>query len=134
MTVRLAVATLAIALSAAACAEGNLDVAMMQRVASDMNKGLPAMQDEETRFDEVVVGPGLAWTYKFTLVNVDSSPAVVAMLKQDYLPGLIKTFCTLPATQIFLEEGIATRMEHADRKGQVLSSIVLSREACAGGV
>jgi hypothetical protein len=131
MTARIVLAAMAIALATSACAEDKVDVEMMQRVANDMNKSLPAMQDEETRLDKVVVGPGLAWTYKFTLVNVDSSPAVIETVKRDYVPELIKKFCSLPATQIFLEENIATRMEHADRGGKIVSSVVLSREACA---
>jgi hypothetical protein len=131
MTTRFVPVALAAALATSACADDKLDAAMLQEVADEMNRSLPSMQDEETRLDEVIVGPGLAWTYKFTLVNADSSPEVVEAVKRDYVPKLISKFCSLPATQVFLEENIETRMEHIDRNGKLVSSVILNREACS---
>jgi hypothetical protein len=122
---------LAAALATSACAKDQVDEAMLQRVAAGINQSLPAMQDAESRLDKVVVGPGLSWTYKFTLVNVESTPAVVESLQTHYVPWLIKQFCSNPATQVFLEENIATRLEHVDRSGKVVSSVVLRRESCS---
>jgi len=118
------------AASGTIAAQEKVDVAMLQRVAAGINQTLPKMQDQDTRFDRVSVGPGLTWTFAFTLVKLDYSKNLADSFKSNAAPTIVNQFCHLPLTQIFLEQGIASHLIHKDRHGKVVSDITLDRDRC----
>jgi len=104
--------------------------AMLQRVASRMNKSLPQMESDNTRLDKITVGPGLTWTYNFTLVGLDDSHGTRKVIEAN-APSIISKFCSLPATKIFLENNIITHMQYTDHAGKLVSDVLLDRAKCS---
>ncbi|HEY9097709.1 MAG TPA: hypothetical protein VIN38_02450 [Thiobacillus sp.] len=125
-----AFASTAFIFSAFANASDKLDVAMLQRVADDMNKSLPTWQDRDTRLDKMTVGPGLAWTFDFTLVNAEFSKELADSFRTNSAPSVTRQFCSLPTTQFLIQQQVISKLRHSDRRGKTVSEIILDRDKC----
>lgn len=82
---------------------------MLLEMANNLNKQLPMIVNEYKRLDSSVSGPGLRYTYYFTMIK-DTSKSVSRNDIADYIQQETKAvksqFCSNPKTLIFPKNGI----------------------------
>jgi len=98
----------------------------LQWMAALANRGAPSMIDEHIRFDRVSVAPGLLLQKDYTMVDENSQQTAIdtnALRKK-----LAKSVCDdlLPA----LDQNARVRFRYADREGEPLAAVDISRADC----
>jgi uncharacterized RDD family membrane protein YckC len=98
----------------------------LQWMAAIANRAAPSMVDEHIRFDRVSVAPGLVLQYDYTMVDESSQRTTIDTnaLRQ----AIAKSVCDdlLPA----LDKNARVRYRYADREGQPLATVDISRADC----
>jgi len=102
----------------------------LEQIASDLNRGLPAMQDGATRAERVSVGPGENLTFTFTLVNAKDGELSAGAVS-DFLTGFKKQKCASATVRDVLSRGAGVnfKWQKADRRTPV-ADLALTASAC----
>jgi hypothetical protein len=101
----------------------------IEQYAQEINKGLPAMVDENTRLDSVGRGLG-GFFYSYTAVNeVDGN-----FEKQRFLdimtPQLVETTCADSTAIAMMNEGYAVTYAYHDPAGTRIATITVEAHMC----
>lgn len=103
----------------------------LKHVADNANKQLPRMIDRDTELTKVDAGKALL-IYHHRLVNVEH--ALFERYQIEILNNAVKRqVCASAVTrQNYLDKGVRVRMTYADKKGQPLTSVIVSSADCQG--
>lgn len=106
-------------------------VAVLNRVASEVNKGLPMMVDKETELTNVGALPGIL-VYHYRLVSVTSSEVIPEQLVDQLRPSAATRACTTPETREgLLNRGVAMRFSYSDTNGAYITAFDVTSGSCA---
>ena len=95
-------------------------------VASDMNKTLPMSVDGETRLDSTAPGPGLKFTYVYTLLKHDKSELDVPSLEKSLKPKIVANYKTSPEMKQFRDMNVQLVYQYKDKNGESLFEIAVT--------
>jgi hypothetical protein len=105
-------------------------VAVLSKVASDLNKTLPMAVDEETELTNVMGLEGVI-AYNYRLVNLQTSDIDPGSLVQQLKPSVVKAVCTAPQTRDeFLKNGVTMRYVYTDKDRAHVASFDVTRADC----
>jgi hypothetical protein len=93
----------------------------LQDVAAEFAKGGPRMVDKETRLDEVVAGPGLMLSYRYTAMAVSSANMPSAATFREFSSATTHKVCASDMKQL-LEKKVALKYLYRDRRSANSSS------------
>jgi len=99
--------------------------------ANEVTRTSPKMIDAETRLDGAVAGPGLVFTYLFTLPNVKASDVQPGTFDSLLAPDIKKSGCSTLQLKPFFENGVLVKYEYRGSDGQRIGAVALDRISCA---
>lgn len=97
--------------------------------AEEMNKSLPRMLDENTRFDDVTV-LGTEIYYRNTVVNSSADQIDKYSFQNIMYQKLTKYLCPKQDITAMLKGGVKYRYNYFGNKGVLISTVVISKETC----
>jgi len=97
--------------------------------AKELNKSLPKMLDENTRFDEVTVY-GTEVYYRHTVVNHAVDQLDREIFQQIMNKKLTREQCPKNDIITLLKGGVKYRYNYFGNRGALISSVVISKETC----
>ncbi|HET8938484.1 MAG TPA: hypothetical protein VFN67_33800 [Polyangiales bacterium] len=104
----------------------------LQAVAMQVNKDLPKMIDSETRFDRATVGPGLSFTYQFTLLKAaEMTPSQVGAVRSHLSQSLRTTVCDGTDLTPMLQANVTINYLYVDNQGARVMSFPFDAKRCA---
>jgi len=124
-----------LALAAASfIAEGFLDAMLhggsperrLAKLSKEMNSGLPKQIDKETRLDLTIAGPGIRFTYLYTLVNVSSNDINAGKFTAVMKPRILNSYKTAPDLAAFRRMQVELEYQYRDKNSNVVARIVIS--------
>ena len=98
----------------------------LQRAAEDLNKGLPRMVDNSTRFAAATAGPGLKFSYVYTLLHASEKHPDGAAFKQGMRTKLIATYRGNPKMKNYREHNVELVYRYRDEAGAPFCEIAIS--------
>ena len=128
--VTLAACAAAIAFPSSTQAEiGNMSEILVQ-TADMMNQQLPMMVDPDTRWDSSFAGPGMAMSYKYTLVNHSANNINGAQFAKNVHPTLTDLICNNPVTQVFPDNGVLLNFNYYDKSSNLIARVKVTPDDC----
>lgn len=91
---------------------------------------LPMMIDNETRLDFAKGGPGLKFTYFYTLINYTSTAADVAWIRQKLVPIARNTACSNKELKRWLKNNVVIAYYYRGNDGIFITEIKVSQSDC----
>lgn len=91
---------------------------------------LPAMIDEETRFDRVYASYDNKMNYDYTLVNYAADELDWATIESAILPDIKKGFCGDSTFEFYRENNVPMRWNYYGMNGGSIGSIELTNKDC----
>lgn len=101
---------------------------LIDQLVSDMNKGLPALVDDQTRLDKVEAGDGLLMIFKYTFINVPGGQVDIDRLRATHFPVLLARGCQ--NLRMGVESGIAHRFTFSGNDGVHVDSLMVDGKNC----
>lgn len=101
----------------------------LQDVAAEFAKGGPRMVDKETRLDEVVAGPGLMLSYRYTAMAVSSANMPSAATFREFSSATTHKVCASDMKQL-LEKKVALKYLYRERGGSPIGEFLVVRADC----
>ncbi|MGL5793323.1 MAG: hypothetical protein ACRC06_02770 [Waterburya sp.] len=98
--------------------------------ADMMNKSLPLMLDQDTRWDSSSAGPGKTLNYNYTLVNYSASQIDKTKFTKNNHQLLTQMICDEPATQIFPQGGVLLNFNYYDNINKLIANVKLEPSDC----
>jgi uncharacterized RDD family membrane protein YckC len=106
----------------------------LQNAAAQINRDTPKMLDSVTRLDRATVGPGLTFTYAYTLTNTTGvnwdRERFSAAIKNNR-SALVKTICA-NAMRTMLDAGITAQYRYSAMDGSTITTVQVRGSDCSG--
>ncbi len=102
---------------------------VLQVTARQLNEGNPMTVDPHSRVEKVVAGPGLRFTYLYTLTDVDAKTADAVDLRKGLEPMVRRVVCSNDM-RYFRENGVTVSYEFSDAVGRPLLGISMHPSQC----
>jgi hypothetical protein len=102
----------------------------LTKMADQLNKRLPMAVDKETRWDNILPGPGRRFTYNYTIVAAKMSDIDKAYFRQTMQAHLKNHVCASPDMKIFFINGITVGYSYRAADGIFLEKIDLTPKDC----
>ena len=107
--------------------EDPTSLAVLTRVASEINKNMPMMVDQLTELMNVTVLPGIiVYNYKLNVTTYDEAPADILELR----PDVLRQACSQPDTSDFLKTGVTMRYSYLDENRTFINSFDVTPDDC----
>ncbi len=104
--------------------------AFLGKVATELNKQLPKLVDQETELTSVSGLEGVI-AYNYRLVNRTAADVSATTLTEALKPHATKAACGTPETrEKFLNQGITMRYTYADKGGAAIASFDVAPADC----
>ncbi len=100
----------------------------LAKAASDLNATLPMMVDKETRLDSSMGGPGMVFTYNYTLINYTKDQLNIEALKKELRPSILNYAKTDPSMQGFRDADVKLVYRYKDKNSAFLFDISIQPE------
>jgi len=97
--------------------------------ANNVTSNAPRMIDADTRLDGAFVGPGLTFTYLYTLPKV-VSPLQPGYFSSKLVPNIKKAGCASRQLQAFFEHEVVVVYKYRANDGTELGSVAMSKKLC----
>lgn len=102
----------------------------MKTAAEELNKQTPMMVDNDTRLDAAEDGPGLRFTYLYTLVNYSVSEIDVEEFRNNLAPNIRKAVCENPELAVFYRNDVTVVYVYRDKNGMDVTEIEVPPTDC----
>lgn len=100
-------------------------------VANEVTRTAPKMIDADTRLDGAVAGPGLSFTYLFSLPNVASTDVAPSAFN-DTMPLVRKSACgSRDIKELFFDNSVTVNYLYRGSDGKEIGTVTVTREVCA---
>jgi hypothetical protein len=100
------------------------------QAAEMLNKSLPKMIDEETKFTSVTPGPGKKLTYHFTLVSTKSTDLDKQMFTENIRKGAVDHVCTTKESTKILKAGVELCYLYNGVDKKIISDFCIKNSDC----
>lgn len=97
----------------------------LQRAAEDLNKKLPLKVDGQTRFDRAEAGPGLKFTYFYTLLQLPPGQPDDA-LQQSIRGKLLASYRDNPKMKSYRDHNVTLVYRYHNEAGAMVCEIVVA--------
>ena len=104
--------------------------AVLLSTANEVTRSAPQMIDAETRLDGAVAGPGLTFTYLYTLPNLESSQVQPGVFDASFTPKVKKAACASNYFSSFFDLNVTVKLEYRGKSGSRIGAIILDRKTC----
>ena len=105
-------------------------LAVLNRVASELNKNLPMRIDQETELMNVGAREGVI-VYNYRCLNFTASELNADTLVEELRPSALRQACTTPETADgLLKRGVAMRFSYVDRSRAFITAFDVTPENC----
>lgn len=94
----------------------NMDQALA-RTASEINKSLPMMADQETRLDTTSPAPNKTLIYHYTLINMRAADVQKETFVTTLRPKIVTTYKTSPSMKMLRDNGVTLEYQYYDKEG-----------------
>jgi uncharacterized membrane protein YvbJ len=98
----------------------------LTEIASEINKTLPMMLDQDTRMDNTIAMPDKTLAYNYTLVNLEKKDININELREFIEPNVINNIKTHPDMKLYRENNATLVYNYKDKKGAFLLKIIVS--------
>jgi uncharacterized RDD family membrane protein YckC len=98
--------------------------------AKDVARTAPKMIDADTRLDGATAGPGLTFTYLYSLPNIESSQVQPGAFDTHLAPKVKEAACASNKLKPFFDNHVEVQYEYRGKDGSRIGTIVLDRETC----
>jgi hypothetical protein len=107
--------------------------AALNAVASELNKSLPMMVDQNTELMHVGAGEHGVIVYHYRLLNLDAWKENPRDLVDRLRPDVVTRVCATPATSDgLLRRGVKMRFAYVDRHRYQIAAFDVSSDNCRG--
>ncbi len=103
---------------------------ILQVAVESLNKQTPMMVDNDTRLDSAHSGPGMRFTYNYTLVNYSIAEIDGEEFHHNLAPNIRKAVCEKPEMAVFFRNGITVVYAYRDKNGADITEIVVPPSDC----
>jgi len=100
----------------------------MDRSAATMNRQCPRMIDQITRMDRVISGPGLQFTYNYTVTTLTSSDVDVSKFREALHSSLVTNIRRETEMMKLAEKGVVFHYNWFGKDGVIISRLTLTKE------
>ena len=111
-------------------AEATTSENFLHQTANAMNRVLPMMVDNNTRWDSSYAGPGKSLSYNYTLVNYSAANIDGTVFAKNARGLLTKTICNEPSTAIFPQEGVLLNFNYYDKTRNLIARVKVEPADC----
>ena len=101
---------------------------VMMEVASELNKSLPMMVDQETRLDNAMALPGNVFAYNYTLVSTVKDSLDIQYFNDVMSPMIINNVKTNPDLKFFRDNEASMQYSYKDMYGIFIAKIIITKE------
>lgn len=98
--------------------------------AETVNKQLPVMVDSNTRMDRVVPGPGLLFTYQYTITNLRYSAAAARYIQGEFADELRPKICANEKLHVFFKQGVNISYSYSGTDGVPIGAFLVTAKQC----
>lgn len=110
--------------------EGPGSLAVLSRMASELNKTMPMMVDSQTELSNVGALPNTV-VYHYRLVDVENTAVKPSELIQAARPPALKRACSTPETRDgLLKRGITMRFSYSDKERTFIGAFDVAPADC----
>ncbi len=102
----------------------------LKAAAEAINKQTPMMIDDDTRLDAAQDGPGLRFTYLYTLVNYSLSEINVEEFRNNLAPNIRKAVCENPELAVFYRNDVTVVYVYRDKNSMDVMEIEVPPTDC----
>jgi hypothetical protein len=102
----------------------------LEQVAREVNKRLPMTIDAETRLDTSVAGPGLQYTYIYTLVNYPATSIDGHVLQESFGPSVKRSACANKDMAVFFRNNVTVSYDYRGNDGRPIATIKVLPADC----
>ncbi len=107
----------------------SVDDALLKAV-DQVNKKLPMTVDRDTRWDSTEAGPGLRFTYNYTIVTVLAAEVDAVGFYQEISSRLRSSVCGSPDMQVFFKHGVTVSYSYRGNDGLHISKVDIAPRDC----
>ena len=101
-----------------------------QHAAEQLNQGTPKMIDEETRMDNVSVGPGAVLTYHYTFPNYASDEVDAEWVSSELRQSVEQSVCNSLEMKPALQYGGMFKYSYSGSDQKLVGSFMIGRRDC----
>ncbi len=98
--------------------------------ADQVTRGAPKMVDAQTRLDGAVAGPGLKFTYLYTLPNIESTKVAPGIFDAKVAPNVTNSACKSVSLKYFFDHNVSVFYDFRGKDGLQVGSVEVDRIKC----
>ena len=102
--------------------------AMLVEAAQEINKTCPFLVDRDTRLDGTLAGPGMKFTYTYTMINYLREELDSTAFRDYMVPQIVNNVRTHPEMARFREQKVTLVYDYKDKLGNLITSILVTPE------
>lgn len=100
----------------------------MMAAASELNKSLPMMVDQETRLDNAIALPENVFQYNYTLVNLTKDEIDLEVFTAYMKPQITNNVKTNPDLKFFRDNQVTMGYFYKDKNGEFVAKFAVSKK------
>lgn len=112
------------------CLAGNYSERDLRRAAEKLNKRMPMYPDKETVLNNVSTGPGLTFSYNYTLKNYRAADLKLNEFYSWMRNNIAPKVCGSTDVTKFLKSDVTVRYVYKGNDGITISDIPFTRRDC----
>ena len=111
-------------------AEATTSEDFLHQTVNVMNRALPMMVDNNTRWDSSYAGPGKTLSYNYTLVNYSAANIDGSLFAKNARTFLIDKVCNEPTIAVFPHEGVLLNFNYYDNARSLIARVEVEPSDC----
>lgn len=111
-------------------AEATTSEDFLHQTANTINRVLPMMVDNNTRWDSSYAGPGRSLSYNYTLVNYSAANIDGSVFARNARGILTEKVCNEPTIAIFPQEGVLLNFNYYDNTRNLIARVKIEPSDC----
>lgn len=99
-------------------------------IANEVTRSAPKMLDTDTRLDGAVAGPGLKFTYLYTLPNIESAQVAPGVFNTKLARTIENSACGSSQLKPFFDSNVSVIYDYRGKDGSRIGSVEVNRIKC----
>ena len=104
--------------------------AELSAAANEVTRSAPKMLDADTRLDGAVAGPGLKFTFLYTLPNIESTKVAPGIFDAKIAPNVTNSACKSGPLKHFFDNNVSVFYSFRGKDGLQVGSVEVDRIKC----
>jgi Zn-dependent protease with chaperone function/Tfp pilus assembly major pilin PilA len=98
--------------------------------ANEVTRNGPKMVDADTRLDGAVAGPGLRFTFLYTLPNIESTQVAPGVFDTTFAPTVKNSACASSQLKPFFDNNVSVIYDYRGKDGSRIGVVEVNRIKC----